>query len=200
MADIKQFLDNIKNALFGREVRSSIHDGIEAINKEVEGTTAKQEHLETTFNQLIINAGNSNAEIVAARIEEDGTQHATLGDRLNLIQTTINNHIAIPHVTYRETTPIRQMNVLVTDKNEAILTDNDDSIILTGITKNNKEVNTITNGVKIIDLPQITPSNSDLIVIESQSGTSSSKVSELLKPINIEINTIKNESIKYSQI
>mgnify|MGYP003370099753 CR=1 FL=1 len=83
MANIQQYLDNIKNALFGREVRSSIHDGIDAINKEVERTTAKQEHLDGTFNQLIINSGNSNAEVVDARVEADGTQHATLGERLD---------------------------------------------------------------------------------------------------------------------
>lgn len=83
MAKIQQYLDNIKNALFGREVRGSIHDGIEAINKEVERTTAKQEHLDGTFNQLIINSGTSNAEIVDARVEANGTQHPTLGARLD---------------------------------------------------------------------------------------------------------------------
>ena len=36
MADIQNYLNNIKNALFGRDVRSSIHDGIDAINKEVQ--------------------------------------------------------------------------------------------------------------------------------------------------------------------
>ena len=45
MANIKTHLDKIKNALFGQEVRGSIHDGIDAINKEVEGTTEKQNKL-----------------------------------------------------------------------------------------------------------------------------------------------------------
>ena len=88
MAKIQQYLDNIKNALFGREVRGSIHDGIDAINKEVERTTAKQEHLDGTFNQLIINSGTSNAEIVDARVEADGTQHSTLGERLDHMDST----------------------------------------------------------------------------------------------------------------
>lgn len=83
MANIQKYLDDIRKALFGREVRSSIHDAIEAINKEVEGTTSKQENLDATFQQLIINAGNSNAEVVAARVEADGTPHNTLGERLN---------------------------------------------------------------------------------------------------------------------
>ena len=62
MADIKTHLNNIKGALYGKDVRGSIHDGIDAINKEVESTTGRQVDLENTFDQLVINAGNSNAE------------------------------------------------------------------------------------------------------------------------------------------
>lgn len=36
MADIDQYLEAIKNAVYGRDVRDAIHDGIEAINDEVE--------------------------------------------------------------------------------------------------------------------------------------------------------------------
>ena len=83
MANIKTHLDKIKNALFGQEVRGSIHDGIDAINKEVESTTGRQVDLESTFDQLVINAGNSNAEIVDARVKADGTSYTKLGDRLD---------------------------------------------------------------------------------------------------------------------
>ncbi len=83
MANIKTHLNNIKNATFGKEVRGSIHDGIDAINKEVESTTGKQVDLESTFDQLVINAGNSNAEIVDARVKADGTSYTKLGDRLD---------------------------------------------------------------------------------------------------------------------
>ena len=76
MANIQHWLDQIRRAVYGREVRSSIADAIEAINKE-------QSHLDGAFNQLIINAGNSNAEIVDARVKADGTQFNTLGQRLN---------------------------------------------------------------------------------------------------------------------
>lgn len=75
MANIQHWLDQIRRAIYGREVRSSIADAIEAINKE-------QSHLDGAFDQLIINAGNSNAEIVAARVKADGTQFNTLGERL----------------------------------------------------------------------------------------------------------------------
>lgn len=97
MANIKKHLDNIKGALFGKDVRSSIHDGIDAINKEVENTTGRQVDLEKTFDQLVINAGNSNAEIVDARVKSDGTSYSKLGDRLNEVDSQLehimNNNI-----------------------------------------------------------------------------------------------------------
>lgn len=89
MANIKEHLDNIKNALFGKDVRGSIHDGIDAINREVENTTGRQVDLESTFDQLVINAGNSNAEIVDARVKEDGTSYAKLGDRLDSVDSQL---------------------------------------------------------------------------------------------------------------
>ena len=93
MANIKKHLDNIKGALFGKDVRSSIHDGIDAINKEVESTTNRQEHLEDTFDQLVINSGNSNAEIVDARVGENGKSYAKLGDRLDEVDSQLEQNI-----------------------------------------------------------------------------------------------------------
>ena len=78
MANIKKHLDDIKNALFGKDVRSSIYDGIDAINKEVEGTTEKQNKLGEQFKNLVINEGNSNAEVAASR-----GSHDWLPDRLD---------------------------------------------------------------------------------------------------------------------
>ena len=93
MANIKKHLDNIKGALYGKDVRSSIHDGIDAINKEVENTTGKQVDLESTFDQLVINAGNSNAEIVDARVKADGTSYTKLGDRLNSFDSQLEHNV-----------------------------------------------------------------------------------------------------------
>lgn len=95
MANIKTHLSNIKNALFGNEVRGSIHDGIYAINKEVENTTGRQVDLESTFDQLVINAGNSNAEIVDARVKSDGTSYSKLGDRLNEVDSQLEHNMII---------------------------------------------------------------------------------------------------------
>lgn len=105
MANIKNHLNNIKNALFGQEVRGSIHDGIDAINKEVEITTGRQVDLEKTFDQLVINAGNSNAEIVDARVKSDGTSYSKLGDRLNEVDSQL-EHIAINISDYSDSVVI----------------------------------------------------------------------------------------------
>ncbi|MEN8433970.1 hypothetical protein NX821_001141 [Clostridium septicum] len=83
MANIKDKLVQIRKAIFGRDVRESIASGIEEINKEVEGTSKKQELLETEFDQLIINAGSSNSEIVQARVGKDGSSYSSLKERLD---------------------------------------------------------------------------------------------------------------------
>lgn len=90
MANIKNYIENIRSAIFGKEVRGSLADGLDAINKETENTTSRQRHLEDTFDQLIINEGNSNAEIVDARVGENGSSFKKLGDRLD----SFDSHLA----------------------------------------------------------------------------------------------------------
>lgn len=64
MADIKKELNDIKNAVYGREVRSSIHDGIKKINEESEESKQKaddayeitQDLLDETFDSSLLEA------------------------------------------------------------------------------------------------------------------------------------------------
>jgi len=67
MADVTAKVAQIRSAVLGIDVRENIALGIEGINTEVVSTTAKQTALETVFDNLVINAGSSNAEVVAAR-------------------------------------------------------------------------------------------------------------------------------------
>lgn len=83
MAGIADKIKQIRQAIFGKDVRESIASGIEAINIETENTTKRQGILETIFNQLIINAGNSNAEIVDARVDKNGKAYDKLKDRID---------------------------------------------------------------------------------------------------------------------
>lgn len=64
MADIKKELNDIKNAVYGREVRGSIHDGIKKINEESEESKAKAEEAHDVM-ESIINEGFDNAALEA---------------------------------------------------------------------------------------------------------------------------------------
>lgn len=89
MANIHDKLNKIISAILGKDVRQALYDGLDLINKETEYTTAKQQHLEETFNELVINSGNSNAEIVDARVDKNGGRFEKLGDRLD----TFDSHL-----------------------------------------------------------------------------------------------------------
>lgn len=96
MANINTELEQIRKAVYGREVRGSIANAIELINKEQINTNTAQTNLDSKFNQLVINAGNSNAEVVASRVKADGTQFDTLSKRLDKgdeVHNTLNNEV-----------------------------------------------------------------------------------------------------------
>src|SRR5690625_1703659 len=64
MANIDKELNQIKNAVYGREVRGSIHDGIDKINKETEIATGKADEAHDVM-ESIINDGFDNAALEA---------------------------------------------------------------------------------------------------------------------------------------
>ncbi|MEV3712471.1 hypothetical protein ABNE21_17115 [Paenibacillus larvae] len=81
MADISKYLKQIRTAIYGREVRSSIADGIEAVN-------TAQETLDQKFDDQIANMTPPNnpslAEVVDARTSGvTGNKYVTLGKRLD---------------------------------------------------------------------------------------------------------------------
>lgn len=104
MADIEQSINQINNAVYGEEVRSSIVNGINAINEEAESTTRRQKNVETKQDQLntsqtnlanrwdlqiknITDSNPSNVEIVDGRISNvKGVTYTNLGLRLNNIE------------------------------------------------------------------------------------------------------------------
>ena len=85
MGNIKVFLDEIKNAVYGKDVRNAIHDAINLINNEsverlenqdaiINDNTVKQDLLEKKYDEQIKNIVASepqNAEIVDARMGFD---------------------------------------------------------------------------------------------------------------------------------
>src|SRR5690625_4143451 len=62
MADIDKELNDIKNAVYGREVRGSIHDGIKKINEESEESKAKADEAHDVM-ESIMTEGFDNAAL-----------------------------------------------------------------------------------------------------------------------------------------
>ena len=100
MADIKKELNDIKNAVYGREVRGSIHDGIKKINDEVENATdlsesAKHqvENIQQQVNQLVVE-GDSSVEAAQARVDAEGNVFTTLKERLDTKEQSFSAQLA----------------------------------------------------------------------------------------------------------
>ena len=127
MADIRKYLEQIRRAVYGREVRESIATAIELINGE-------QNNLGGIFDQLIINAGNSNAEVVAARVKDNGTQFNTLGERLNKNDEDVANITTIVNDISQEVIDARTDKAGVVHQNLKARLDNID-----------EQLNTMTN-------------------------------------------------------
>ena len=51
MANVKENVKKIRQAVYGRDVRESIASGIEAINTEVEHTTSRQDAVDANEDQ-----------------------------------------------------------------------------------------------------------------------------------------------------
>lgn len=102
----------IRSTIFGKDVRESIASGIEEIDAKVVSNSVlhtarenmldskhleleiKENNLESTFNSLIIDAGDSNAEIVTGRTSTVTEKTSdTIGHRLDGIDTSIRDII-----------------------------------------------------------------------------------------------------------
>lgn len=96
MANITQWLEKIKVAIYGKDVRDAIYNSINSMNSEVVSNTSKQNDLETKYNNQIKNMSLSNpsvAEVVDARGNSFGTlgarlDYMTVASTYNLLQAT----------------------------------------------------------------------------------------------------------------
>lgn len=78
---MNEILEIIKNAIKGKDVRMALHDAMKKLNDQEVANYEK-------YNQMVINAGNSNAEIVDAR-----GSYEKLDIRLDDIDRSLNNVI-----------------------------------------------------------------------------------------------------------
>ena len=88
MADIQTYLNNIMKAIYGKDVRQSIHDGIKqcyydgkagAIDLEARERAAAAEKRMDTFTSLPSGSTSGNAELIDVRIGLDGTKYSSAG-------------------------------------------------------------------------------------------------------------------------
>lgn len=93
MMTVQEALENILKAVFGKDVRQSIHDGIKIANDKVDEYTAKQDTLETKYDNLLDEMSKSDpslAEVVDARTNAGGTSFGTLKARLDDSDSVLN--------------------------------------------------------------------------------------------------------------
>lgn len=96
MAIISDKLNKILSAVFGKDVRQALHDGLEAVNNETVAATnlsrrteKRQDLLDSKFDEQIKNMtlkDPSSAEIVAMRTDLNGTTHQTAGKRVDELE------------------------------------------------------------------------------------------------------------------
>ena len=80
-----QILNDILKAIFGKDVRQAIHDGIKRSNDIADDCNTRQTSLERQYDELLKNFSSSSpsdVEIVDARTGPDGTIYETLRKRL----------------------------------------------------------------------------------------------------------------------
>ncbi|HDR7876507.1 right-handed parallel beta-helix repeat-containing protein [Bacillus mobilis] len=81
MANIISYVNRIKTALYGKDVRGSLASGLEAVNKETEVATSlstetkkRQDNLETRWD-LVVAETTDGAEIIDMRVDMNGVVH-----------------------------------------------------------------------------------------------------------------------------
>lgn len=113
MADIKKELNDIKNAVYGREVRGSIHDGIKKINDEVENTTDRQDSVEAQFQSVLDEMTEKDVtsapEILAARVGADNTNYPNLKERLDTEHNQFSSQLAEIEQKKADKTEVNQL-------------------------------------------------------------------------------------------
>lgn len=94
---------------------NQFEDRIETAETNSQTALTKTSVLEGQFNQLIINAGESNAEVVAARTDGNGITYNSLPERLNAADSAFESHLSdnVKHVSSEERTKWNNQSVTV---------------------------------------------------------------------------------------
>lgn len=100
MANIDRELNQIKTAIYGKDVRGSIHDGIDKINKETEVATGKADGAKNQVNNIqqqvdnLVVSGDSSVEAAQARVDKNNRNYTSLKQRLDTEQEQVTSQLA----------------------------------------------------------------------------------------------------------
>lgn len=169
---IQEALQNILQAVFGKDVRQSIHDGIDAINKEskadmeakqavIDTYTAKQDSLDQKYDRLLDEMSQANpslAEVVDARQNEAGTVFANLRDRLNFADKSIEDN---KNELYEDLNTLRDDSNAKISANQTAISNNQ-----INISNTNNSLTSLRNDVNSYK----TTTNNRLTNLENDSG------------------------------
>lgn len=169
---IQEALQNILQAVLGKDVRQSIHDGIKGINDEskadmeakqavINTYTGKQDALDQKYDRLLEEMSQANpslAEVVDARQDESGTVFTNLRERLNISDERIEDN---KNALYDNINAVRDdTNVRIAANQTAISTNQ------TNISATNNSLTTLRNDVNSYK----TTTNNRLTNLENDSG------------------------------
>ena len=169
---IQEALQNILQAVFGKDVRQSIHDGIDAINKEskadmeakqavIDTYIAKQDALDEKYDRLLDEMSQANpslAEVVDARQNEAGTVFANLRDRLNFADKSIEDN---KNELYEDLNTLRDDSNAKISANQTAISNNQ-----INISNTNNSLTSLRNDVNSYK----TTTNNRLTNLENDSG------------------------------
>lgn len=103
MANVKTYLSNILSAVYGKDVRSAIHDSIEAINTQVETITAS-ENSRVSAEKTRISQENARIAAEKTRVSQESARSTAeaarqkaeknRADSMNSMNTSVNGKIS----------------------------------------------------------------------------------------------------------
>lgn len=169
---VEEALENIAYASLGKDVRQSIYNGIDTINKEskadmeskqevIDTYTGKQDALDEKYDRLLDEMSKANpslAEVVDARQDEGGNVFTNLRERLNFSDGRMEDN---KNALYQELNTIRDDSNAKISANQAAISTNQ-----TNISATNNSLTTLRNDVNSYK----TATNNRLSSLESDTG------------------------------
>lgn len=156
MADIQTFLDKIKSAVYGKDVRQSIHDAIKqcyydgkvgATDLEARERAEAAEKRMDTFTSLPSGSTSGNAELMDIRVGLDGTKYGSAGTSVReQIRKTNTIEVSKNEPTKENT----QVWINPDEREETIIPEVKDLLVNTDDTWSSRKINTETSTVGII--------------------------------------------------